>query len=158
MDNRENNVTIIPFKNDFADDFAALNKAWLKKYFEVEPMDEKMLGNPKLHYIDEGGFIYFATFNNNIAGTIALLKVSDKIFELSKMAVDEKYQGKGIGSKMIDHCLQEAKKMNLEKVILYSNTGLLPAIHLYEKFGFKPVADFTSEYKRADIKMELALK
>ena len=154
----ENNIAIIPFTDSLETNFAALNKAWLKKYFEVEPLDEKMLGNPKLYYIDEGGFIYFATFNNEIAGTIALLKVTDKIFELSKMAVYEKYQGKSIGNKMIEFCLQEAKRMSLEKVILYSNTSLRPAIHLYEKFGFKAVPDFTSEYKRANIKMEIEIK
>ncbi|MBC7627316.1 GNAT family N-acetyltransferase [Ferruginibacter sp.] len=153
----KNKIAIIPFGDHLAGHFAALNKAWLKKYFEVEALDEKMLGNPKLHYIDKGGFIFFATFNDEIAGTVALLKVTDTIFELSKMAVEEKYHGKNIGNIMMEFCLAEAKKMTLEKVILYSNTTLLAAIHLYEKYGFKAVTDFTSEYKRANIKMELEI-
>jgi ribosomal protein S18 acetylase RimI-like enzyme len=151
-------ITIIPFNPTLAGTFAALNKAWLTKYFVVEPMDEKMLGNPQQYYIEEGGFIYFALYEGQIAGTIALLKVSDTVFELSKMAVDEKFQGKSIGSKMIAHCLEEAKKLKLEKVILYSNTSLSPAIHLYKKFGFTEVIGFKSEYKRANIKMEIELK
>ncbi|MEO7489786.1 MAG: MarR family transcriptional regulator, partial [Ferruginibacter sp.] len=65
---------------------------------------------------------------------------------------------KNIGNVLIDHCLSEAKRLQLEKVILYSNTTLGQAIHLYEKYGFKEVPDFKSEYKRANIKMELALK
>ena len=154
----QNQITILPFKPNLADTFATLNKAWLTKYFEVEPMDEKMLGDPQQYYIDEGGFIYFALYDGEVAGTIALLKVNDTIFELSKMAVDEKFQGKSIGSKMIIHCLEEAKKLKLDKVILYSNTTLAPAIHLYKKFGFTEVIGFKSEYKRANIKMELALK
>ena len=154
----QNNLTIIPFNESLAADFAALNKAWLKKYFEVEPKDELMLGNPQKYYIEEGGFIYFALYNGDIAGTIALLKVTDTVFELSKMAVDEKFQGKKIGHAMIAHCLQEGARLNLEKIILYSNTTLGPAIHLYEKFGFREIAGFKSDYKRANIKMELALK
>ena len=117
-----------------------------------------MLGNPVKYYINEGGFIYFALLNGEIAGTIALLKVSDTIFELSKMAVDEKFQGRKIGNKLIDYVLQEGRRLELERIILYSNTLLGPAIHLYEKFGFKEVIGFKSEYKRANIKMELALK
>ncbi len=154
----QNNITIIPFTDALAADFAALNKAWLTKYFEIEPLDEKMLANPVKYYINEGGFIYFARLNGEIAGTIALLKVSDTIFELSKMAVDEKFQGKKIGNKLIEYVLQEGRRLELERIILYSNTLLGPAIHLYEKFGFKEVIGFKSEYKRANIKMELVLK
>lgn len=154
----QNNVTIIPFTDALAANFAVLNKAWLTKYFEIEPLDDKMLGNPVKYYINEGGFIYFALLNGEIAGTIALLKVSDTIFELSKMAVDEKFQGRKIGNKLIDYVLQEGRRLELERIILYSNTLLGPAIHLYEKFGFKEVIGFKSEYKRANIKMELALK
>ena len=87
--------------------------------------------------------------------TFALLKVSDTVFELSKMAVNEKFFGKNIGNAMMEFCLQETKRLQLHKVILYSNTLLGPAIHLYRKYGFTEVPDFKSEYKRANIKMEI---
>jgi ribosomal protein S18 acetylase RimI-like enzyme len=151
----DNTIAIIPFTDELAHHFTALNKAWLQKYFEVEPVDEKMLANPKQYFIDKGGFIFFAMYNNEVAGTFALLKVSDTVFELSKMAVDEKFQGKNIGNAMMEFCLQEAKRLQLHKVILYSNTLLGPAIHLYRKYGFTEVPDFKSEYKRANIKMEI---
>jgi ribosomal protein S18 acetylase RimI-like enzyme len=151
----DNKITIIPFKDDLAHHFTNLNKAWVKKYFEIEPLDEKMLSNPMHYYIDEGGFIFFAMYNNEVAGTFALLKVSDTVFELSKMAVDEKFQGKNIGNAMMEFCLQEAKRLQLKKVILYSNTILGPAIHLYKKYGFTEIRAFKSEYKRANIKMEV---
>lgn len=148
-------IEIIPFTNKLATHFTALNKAWLQKYFEVEPIDEKMLANPQEYFIDKGGYIFFAMYNNEVAGTFALLKNNDSVFELSKMAVDEKFQGKNIGNAMMEFCLQEAKRLQLKKVILYSNTLLGPAIHLYKKFAFTEVPDFKSEYKRANIKMEI---
>ncbi len=151
----QNNITIIPFTQSLAHHFTALNKAWLQKYFVVETIDEMMLAKPKQYFIDKGGFIFFAMYGNEVAGTFALLKVSDTIFELSKMAEDEKFQGKNIGNALMEFCLQEAKKLQLDKVILYSNTLLGPAIHLYRKYGFKEVPDFKSEYKRANIKMEI---
>ncbi|WP_462250201.1 GNAT family N-acetyltransferase [Ferruginibacter sp.] len=151
----DNTIAIIPFTEALAHHFTALNKAWLQKYFEVEPVDEKMLANPKQYFIDKGGFIFFAMYNKEVAGTFALLKVSDTVFELSKMAVDEKFQGKNIGNAMMEFCMQEAKRLQLHKVILYSNTLLGPAIHLYKKYGFTEVPDFKSEYKRANIKMEI---
>ena len=93
-----------------------------------------------------------------VAGTFALLKVSDTVFELSKMAVDEKFQGKNIGNAMMAFCLEEAKRMHLEKVTLHSNTILGPALHLYKKYGFIEVPDFVSEFKRSNIKMEIVIK
>ncbi len=151
----ENKIEIISFTDALAIHFTNLNKAWVKKYFEIEPLDEKMLSDPKHYYIDEGGFIFFAMYNNEVAGTFALLKVSNTVFELSKMAVDENFQGKNIGNAMMEFCLQEAKRLQLKKLILYSNTLLRPAIYLYKKYGFKEIKDFKSEYKRANIKMQV---
>ena len=154
----ENRIEIVPYTDELSGHFSALNIAWVTKYFKLEPIDERMLANPKQSYIDNGGLIFFALLDNEVAGTFALLKVSDTVYELSKMAVYEHFQGKQIGNKMLESCLIEAKKMKLEKVILYSNTLLNPAIHLYKKYGFTEVVGFESEYKRANIKMEISIK
>ena len=151
-------IKIIPYAKELVPHFKALNLAWLQKYFVVEPLDEVILSNPEAYFNDKGGLIFFATYNGEVAGTFALLKVSDNIFELSKMAVNEKFQGKGIGNAILEFCLQQAKQMQLEKLILYSNTLLYPAIHLYKKYGFIEVIDFKSQYIRANIKMEIAIK
>ena len=52
-----NQIEIIPYNENLATDFKQLNEAWLQKYFEIEPVDEKMLGNPRQYFIDKGGFI-----------------------------------------------------------------------------------------------------
>lgn len=149
---------IINYDQQYDKDFALLNIAWLQKYFEVEPIDEAIFANPKEYIIDEGGRIFFVRINNQIAGTFALIKVEEGIFELSKMAVAEKFQGQKIGNKMLEFSLEKAKELEAEKVILYSNTKLKPAIHLYKKFGFKEVTLGDVEYKRANIKMEIDIK
>lgn len=153
----EEQVEIIEFNDELALHFRDLNRAWLEKYFVVEPIDEEMLGNPKEYFIDKGGYIFFAKLNGEVAGTFALLKEGDGIYELSKMAVNEKFQGKKIGNRMLEFCLQKARELGATKVILYSNTILAPAIHLYRKYGFVEVPMGSSEYKRSNIKMEIAL-
>lgn len=155
---KEDELKIIDFEDAYVEDFAALNKAWLQKYFKIEPIDEKIFASPKEYIINKGGFIFFAKMNDKIAGTFALMKSEEGVFELSKMAVAEEFQGKKIGNKMMEFCLEKAKELKAHKVILYSNTALKPAIHLYKKFGFKEVSLGSVEYKRADIKMEIDLK
>ena len=151
-------IEIIPFSEELAAYFTRLNMDWLEKYFVVEPVDHQMLGNPKQFFIDKGGFIFFAKLNEDIAGTFALLKESDNVYELSKMAVSEKYQGMKIGNRMMEFCIAKAKKLNIATIILYSNTKLEPAIHLYKKYGFIEVPAINSAYKRSNIKMELRIR
>ncbi len=142
----EKNLNIIEFRDDLAVHFRDLNVAWLQKYFSVEPIDEEMLSDPKHYIIDKGGYIFFAEWNNAIAGTFALMKVESDVFELGKMAVEEKYQGKKIGNKMLEFAIEKCKSLGSEKLILYSNTRLEPAIHLYRKYGFVKVPLENSEY------------
>ena len=151
------NIEIIGFSEELATHFTALNMAWLQKYFVVEPLDEKMLSDPKKMIIDKNGFIFFAKINGQVAGTFAILKENNNSYELSKMAVDEEFRGLGIGNRMIEFFLHEVKRLNGSKAVLYSNTRLEPAIHLYKKFGFKEVALDHPEYARANIKMEINL-
>ena len=157
MNANENNIAIIPFSEELAAHFTRLNTAWLQKFFVVEPVDAEMLANPKQFFIDKGSLIFFATINNEIAGTFALLKESDTVYELSKMAVDEKYQGRKIGNHMMEFAIAEAAALHATKIILYSSKKLANAIHLYRKYGFIEVPLDSSLYKRADIKMEMEL-
>ena len=74
------------------------------------------------------------------------------------MAVKEAFLGQNMGNEMLTFCLDQAKKLGIKKLVLYSNTKLGPAIHLYRKFGFSESPLNASIYKRADIKMELDIK
>lgn len=150
----ENTVEIIPFSADLKKPIKTLNIEWLKKYFKVEPKDELVLSNPQSEIIDKGGFIFYARYNNEIVGTISLLKIDNTTYELSKMAVTDSVQGLGVGKKMIEYCFDVAREKNIKRLFLYSNRSLLSAIHLYEKYGFVEIPLEEGVYERADIKME----
>jgi N-acetylglutamate synthase-like GNAT family acetyltransferase len=152
--NAKNAITIIPFSSDIKEPFKVLNMEWLKKYFKIEPKDERVLSNPQEEIIEKGGMIFYAKYDDKIVGTVALIKIDENSFELSKMAVTDDVQGLGIGQKLLQHCINIAEKQKIKKLILYSNRSLLPAIHLYEKFGFVEIPLEDGIYDRADIKME----
>lgn len=154
----EINIDMIGYRDGLEKYFTQLNIVWLQKYFVVEPIDHEMLSDPKKYIIEKGGFIYFADFSGEITGIFALIKIAEGVYELSKMAVEESFKGKGVGNKMLEFCLDEAKRLEANKIILYSNTKLESAIHLYKKFGFKEVPLDNPDYERANIKMELKVK
>ena len=141
-----------------SEQFKALNIEWLKKYFEVEPIDERVLCNPRSEILDSGGFIFMAEIKDEVIGTFAFIKKGNQIFEFSKMAIDPKFRNKGYGNVMMQFAISFAKKYRWNKIILYSNTILKNSIHLYFKYGFIEVpmeADVI--YSRGNIKMELIL-
>ena len=150
----ENTIEIIPFTSECASDIKTLNIEWLEKYFEVEESDKKTLSNPQKEIIDKGGKIFYAKLQNQIVGTVSLMKIDNFTFELSKMAVTKKVQSLGIGKMLMDFCIAFAKENGIKKLVLFSNTILIPAIKMYQKYGFIEVNLGSSIYKRSNIKME----
>ena len=150
----QNKIEIINFSEDLQEPIKILNYEWLEKYFKVEKNDIISLSNPKKEIIDKGGFIFYAKLNDEIVGTASLLKKSETIFELGKMAVSGKAQGHKIGTFLLEFCLDFAKQKQIKTLILYSNTQLESAIHLYKKYGFLEIELEKGLYERADIKME----
>ncbi|HMV43639.1 MAG TPA: GNAT family N-acetyltransferase [Leptospiraceae bacterium] len=150
-------IEIIEYNPSYKEFIKSLNYEWLEKYFRVEEGDILSLSNPQEYIIDKGGMIYFAKLNGMIVGTVSLLKKSDSIYELGKMAVTQNAQGFGIGRMLLEYCLDIAKKKNIKTLVLYSNTSLKAAIHLYEEYGFTEVELEKGLYERANIKMKKEL-
>lgn len=151
-------MTIIPFDPKYSEQFKELNLEWLTHFFHVEPHDEEVLGNPEKYIIEPGGNIFFVKDEEKILGTVALMKMENGIFELTKMAVSPEARGKNIGQKLMKFALDYAREQGWKKLIIYSNRKLENAIHIYRKFGFEeiPIGE-NSPYSRGDIKMELIL-
>jgi len=150
-----NHIQIISFESQYAKDFARLNVEWLETYFVVEPLDKKLLEDCEDVIINKGGHIFFAKTNNEIAGTFSLIKIEDNVYELGKMAVSPEFQGQKIGQQLLQFCIDFAKKNDWKKLILYSNTILESAIHIYKKNGFKEIPiEEKPIYQRSNIKME----
>ena len=137
--------------------FEKFNRHWIEKYFVMEALDEFVLTNPEEAILKTGGTILMAFYDGAVAGTVALRKVNDSLYEFSKMAVDEQFKRKGIAEALSYACFKRARELGAHEVILYSNSILKPAINLYRKLGFKQVPIGTGEYKRSDVKMTIAI-
>ncbi len=149
-------ISILEYKPEYQPWFEKFNRDWIEKHFWMEPIDIAVLANPEEHIINKGGSILMASCNKEMAGTVALKYVEPGVYEFTKMAVDEKFRGLKIGLLLSQAAIAKAKLLNADKIILYSNTVLKPAIALYRKLGFKEVP-LDAVYKRSDIKMELIL-
>lgn len=152
------NINIIDYKPVYKKQFRDLNYEWLNKYFTIETKDKEILENPEKEILNKGGYILFAEYDNKITGTVAIIKHSDKEFELAKMAVTESARGKQIGKKLAVEAIARVKSLNADKLFLETNSTLVPALNLYTSLGFNEVEmKERSDYKRATLRMELNL-
>ncbi|HMU73122.1 MAG TPA: GNAT family N-acetyltransferase, partial [Ferruginibacter sp.] len=93
-------IQIIEYRPGHQPYFEKFNRHWIEKYFVMEPVDEWVLTNPEEALLKPGGAILMATCDGEIAGTVALRKVEDGVFEFTKMAVDEKFRRLGIAESL----------------------------------------------------------
>lgn len=151
-------IEIVPFQPEYAKDFKALNIAWLEKFFWVEPHDEEVLGKPDKYILQPGGNIFFVKAGDEIIGTVALMKMEEGVFELTKMAITPQYQGQQLGQKLMEHTIEYARTQGWKHLIIYSNRKLENAIYIYKKYGFEEIPiEQNNPYSRGDIKMKLDL-
>jgi GNAT superfamily N-acetyltransferase len=152
-------VQIVPFRAEFAPAFAALNREWIERLFALEPADRKVLNDPAGAIIAPGGQIFFALEDGVPIGTVAVIAVQPRRYELAKMAVTPGYQGQGVGEALGRAVIAWALEQQAESVFLLTNSRLGGAIRLYQRLGFvhRPTPAQTG-YDRADVLMELVLR
>ena len=146
---------LIPFEEKYQPDFKSLNLEWLDKHGLTEQVDLDVLNEPVKNIIEPGGCIFLAVDNDKLVGTGGLAKGDDGVYELVKMTVHPAYRGQGIGKMILERCLREARALKATKVSLFSNSKLVTALSMYEKYGFKHVPVSDSYLVTADVKMEL---
>ncbi|MVN75160.1 GNAT family N-acetyltransferase [Hymenobacter sp. HMF4947] len=138
--------------------FRQLNVDWIARYFQLEPADLKALDHPEEYILEPGGCILLAEVAGQVVGTCALLKMENDSYELAKMAVSPAVQGQNIGYQLGQAAVQRVRELGGRRVYLESNSKLAPALSLYRKLGFQPLAQpLPSPYARADVQMELLL-
>ena len=82
------------------------------------------------------------------------------IFEVAKMAVSDRYQGRGTGRKVLEYTVAQARALGARRLYLETNSKLANAIHLYESVGFRhlpPDRVTPSPYARSNVQMEMLL-
>jgi len=157
----QSTVLIRSFQAKDAVDFRRLNEEWITHYFRLEEKDSQFLNDPGQSILLTGGYIAMAFVEEDAVGCCALIRLEDATFEVAKMAVTPAWQGRGLGRKLLEHVIHQARQLKAKRLYLETNSRLVPAIRLYESLGFRHLpADrvIPSPYQRADVYMEFFLE
>ena len=150
-------LTIREFRPGDQAAFRGLNEEWIIRYFALESKDEASLADPAGTILDRGGRIFLAARDSQPVGCCALLAMAPGEFEVAKMAVTESSQGAGIGRRLLEKAITEARASGARRLYLETNRKLVAAIRLYESLGFRHLPAervIASCYARANVYME----
>ena len=140
--------------------FRTLNEEWITRFFVLEPKDIETLHYPEENILSKGGYIFIVYADAAPVGCVALIPMQNGVYEVSKMAVSPSMRGLGIGRRLLEHTIAQARALGAKSLFLGSSTKLPSAVHLYEAVGFQHVPPERlppMPYTRADVFMELSL-
>src|SRR5260221_13661797 len=91
-------------------------------------------------YAPPKGRLLLALDDGQPAGCVALKPVREGVAELKRMYVRPGNRGKGIGWRLGEKLVNEARQIGNTKIILDSHHSMTGAHAIYRKLGFKQVA------------------
>ena len=158
----EKQVRIIDYRPNLKESFYDLAGHWLLGLLkgELEDEDKFVLQNPDVAYLQQGGFLFYAQYEDKLVGCVALKRLDDNSFEFAKLFVDPKYRNLGIATRLIDRCISRCKENDAKELWLQTILSLPDAIKLYYKLGFtdKEAPPQMNVLKRTEKIMCLTLK
>jgi len=108
--------------------------------YEKIPYDLLLLAEETIEAIDKyikDSEIFVFENNKEIIGVYVLQSMNKSTTEIKYIAVDEKFQGQGIGTFLLEDAIFKAKKRGFATITIGTGDCGLKQLKLYQKVGFE---------------------
>ncbi|MGE4276143.1 MAG: GNAT family N-acetyltransferase [Lawsonibacter sp.] len=104
------------------------------------------------------GRLYLAWLDDQAAGCVALRPMDQGCCELKRLYVRPQFRGHGLGRKLVDQMIADARKIGYSHMLLDTLSFLPNAIALYREMGFYEVERYNDSPMENAVYMRLDLK
>ena len=127
-----------------------------REYLKVQHYEAE-LDDPIDKYGPPYGKLYIALVNGDPAGCIALRRIDNHSCEMKRLFVRPTYRNRGIGSKLVQIILKDARTIGYRRMLLDTLPFLERAIQMYRKLGFHEIPIYNDSPMTSAIYMQLDL-
>ena len=82
------------------------------------------------------GVVYVLVIQEEVRGVLVMMPQQRSLF-VENVAVDPRFQGQGLGQKLMAFVEQQAQKEQLQEISLYTNEVMSENLRFYQKLGFE---------------------
>jgi predicted GNAT family N-acyltransferase len=121
------------------------------RYQEFLDLRYKILLKPLgLKFLDsfreeEADFLHIGcidSLTDKLVGGLILVPINAEEIRVMQVAVDTVRQGEGLGRRLIEYAISEARSIGYERLVMHA---MLSVVGFYEKLGFKQEGDLFEE-------------
>ena len=108
-------------------------------------------------YAPPDGRLLLAIDGDRAAGCVAIMNLGDGICEMKRLYVQPGHRGQGLGRRLAEAVIAEARAIGYRKMRLDSLTSLTEAAALYRSLGFVEISPYRYNPLPDAVFMELLL-
>lgn len=108
----------------------------------LEPLGLKFLD---MHRDKEANYLHIGCIENlddTLVGGLILAPIDNETIRLMQVAVDNKYQGEGIGRDLVKYAEKRAKEVGYSRIIMHA---MLSVVNFYERMGYSQEGEIFEE-------------